>query len=157
MTIPHPSIVYGVQFVVPGKPEGQRRHRSRIVHSGFSTFARQYDPKESVDRKATIQHYAREAMVRASPMTGPVSAEVTAYFACQRSKWRKRDPVPEGWHASKPDSDNVLKSLFDACNGVVYLDDSQVVDVHFRKRRAKQGEPDRLVVRFTEATESDHE
>ena len=31
------------------------------------------------------------------------------------------------WHTSKPDADNVAKAILDACNGVVFRDDSQIV------------------------------
>ncbi|MNQ94958.1 Endodeoxyribonuclease RusA [compost metagenome] len=34
----------------------------------------------------------------------------------------------------KPDADNVLKAVKDAMNGIVYIDDCQVVDFHGRKR-----------------------
>ncbi|WP_175829702.1 RusA family crossover junction endodeoxyribonuclease [Burkholderia cepacia] len=36
----------------------------------------------------------------------------------------------------KPDSDNVVKALKDGMNGVVYVDDGQVVDLWVAKRYA---------------------
>ena len=33
----------------------------------------------------------------------------------------------------KPDVDNILKAFLDAMNGIVYLDDCQVVDLHVKK------------------------
>ena len=35
---------------------------------------------------------------------------------------------------TKPDVDNVIKGLFDACNDVVFKDDKQVVDLTVKKR-----------------------
>ena len=34
----------------------------------------------------------------------------------------------------KPDCDNLIKSILDSLNGVAYKDDSQVTDVHIKKR-----------------------
>ena len=34
----------------------------------------------------------------------------------------------------KPDDDNIAKIVLDACNGIVYLDDKQAVDLIVRKR-----------------------
>jgi Holliday junction resolvase RusA-like endonuclease len=41
--------------------------------------------------------------------------------------------------------DNVIKAIFDACNGVVYLDDKQVVKLSMMKR---YGERDVTTVSF---------
>lgn len=43
-------------------------------------------------------------------------------------------------HTRKPDSDKLARSVFDALTGVVYEDDSQVVDHYVRKRTALIGE-----------------
>lgn len=56
-------------------------------------------------------------------------------------------PIPESWskkrrsaalcgelaHTTGPDSDNCAKALLDALNGIVYDDDSQVVDLRVTK------------------------
>lgn len=45
---------------------------------------------------------------------------------------------------SKPDADNVEKGIFDGMNGVVWVDDVQVVEVSKRKRYAET--PDVVVI-----------
>lgn len=40
------------------------------------------------------------------------------------------------WHVSKPDLDKVIRSVKDACKGIVYADDSQVYAVNAIKRYA---------------------
>jgi Holliday junction resolvase RusA-like endonuclease len=62
--------------------------------------------------------------------------------------------VPESWSGkkrqaaltgslmptTKPDTDNVVKAVFDGCNGVAFKDDVQVVELYVRKRyRATPG------------------
>jgi Holliday junction resolvase RusA-like endonuclease len=39
----------------------------------------------------------------------------------------------------RPDIDNTLKLLLDACNGIVWLDDAQVVEVAVSKLWASRG------------------
>ena len=69
-------------------------------------------------------------------------------------------PVPKSWTeakkrmavtgeirpASRPDIDNLGKALCDACNGIVWVDDSLIVDLHMREY---YGEP-RTVVEVKE-------
>lgn len=43
-------------------------------------------------------------------------------------------PLPTG----KPDVDNLLKFVLDSCNGILYKDDAQVVDLHGIKRYGKE-------------------
>lgn len=61
-----------------------------------------------------------------------------------------RLPIPQSWPkrkqaaalagteypTKKPDADNVIKAIFDALNGVVWHDDTRVVDMVVRKRYA---------------------
>ena len=44
----------------------------------------------------------------------------------------------EGFHTKRPDLDNLAKAVKDALKGVIYADDSQIVEAHLFKR---YGEP----------------
>lgn len=59
---------------------------------------------------------AKAAMRGAGPMEGPVRVEVSVYR-----------PRKSG------DLDNTLKVLLDSMRGVVFVDDSQVVEIHARR------------------------
>lgn len=65
---------------------------------------------------------------------------VMAFF-CPPKSWsqKKRKAALQGvvHHIVKPDLDNVLKAVGDALNGVVYEDDSQIIDCHIRKAYAE--------------------
>lgn len=37
----------------------------------------------------------------------------------------------------KPDSDNIIKIILDALNGIAYHDDSQICSIHFEKKYAE--------------------
>ena len=81
-----------------------------------------------------------------APLEGPLSASMVVQL-----------PVPASWSrkkradalagiirpTSKPDADNYAKAALDAFNQIVFVDDSQVVDLSVRKIYA---ETPRLVV-----------
>jgi Holliday junction resolvase RusA-like endonuclease len=45
-----------------------------------------------------------------------------------RLRWKKR-AMPRCWHASKPDLDNLIKSVKDALKSILWHDDSQVAEL----------------------------
>jgi crossover junction endodeoxyribonuclease RusA len=50
----------------------------------------------------------------------------------------------------KPDADKLLRAVCDSLTGVVYADDSQVIDIRGRKRTAELGEqPGARIVVYT--------
>lgn len=146
-----------IHFEVPTKPKGQPRHRSTVIRRRGGAVAtnangrpmiRQYDPKESVEYKAVIRSFAESAMEGEGPFEGPVSMLVIATFELPKSKHRKRTIPPAIPHTAKPDGDNILKAVKDACSGVVYQDDAQVYCERIIKRVGAQGEAASIKVAF---------
>lgn len=120
-----------VTFDLPGKPHGKARPRfSRIT-------GRTYTPEATREAEGFIRHQAAQAMAGREVMRGAVSAcvEVEVEPPVSFSK-KKRKAALDGevFPTVAPDGDNIMKAIFDACNGVVYLDDKQVVEIRFRKR-----------------------
>lgn len=66
------------------------------------------------------------AMGRREPFTAPLSVAVDFIYARPKSN---KDELP----VTKPDIDNTLKSLFDAGNGIVWVDDKLICEVIARK------------------------
>ena len=111
-------------FTVPVEPRGWARARRH----GNVYFL---DSETIAFRNAVIT-FATQAMRRHAIFGGPVAMTVISIM-----------PVPESWSrtkraaalagtirpASKPDSDNLAKSVADALNKVVYRDDGQIVDL----------------------------
>ena len=118
-----------IQFEIPGKPVGKARARS--TKSGHH-----FTPKKTVYYEKTVALVAEAAMQGQAPWTSPVTLTVSMVCAPADSwpKW-KREGALIGQIAptTKPDLDNVLKSLKDAMNGIVYVDDCQVVSVSMSK------------------------
>jgi len=79
-----------------------------------------------------------------SPITGPVHFALRAQFLPPLS-WskKKRDEAMNAWCISKVDVDNIVKAWSDALNGIVYLDDNQIVSIIASK---KYGPEDVVVV-----------
>ena len=75
---------------------------------------RAYQPKRNVEYRQRVQAAARLAMLKASPMTGELSAVVKLY-----RKYKRTARI-------FGDVDNHLKALFDGLNQIVFLDDSQI-------------------------------
>lgn len=74
---------------------------------------------------------------------GPVRFEAEVYHRRPQRLMRRKDPDGPIKLAHKPDVDNVLKSLMDACNKApLWTDDAQVCSVAVEQFRcAKDGEP----------------
>lgn len=75
---------------------------------------RAYMPKRNQDFRRVVQTAARLAMKNREPLDGEICAVVKVY-----RKW-KRTARQSG------DLDNLVKSLWDGLNGIVFRDDSQI-------------------------------
>jgi len=121
-----------IAFTVYGEPVAQGRPRA----STASGHVRLYDPAKSRDYK----DYVRLAAAEHAPsklLEGPLAVMVTAYRSIPKSFSKKKAAAAEAgevYPTSKPDADNYLKGVKDALKGVMWVDDSQVVDAYARKR-----------------------
>ena len=113
-----------ISFEIPGKPQAKQRPRHG---KGFT-----YTPKETVQ----FENWVRLCFRGQPKLEGALVAELTFQF--QKPKTSKRE-----YPTTKPDSDNLAKSILDSLNGFAYDDDSQVVELHAKK---VYGEPKTIVV-----------
>jgi len=116
-----------IEFTVPALPTAQPRQRHRIINAGGRAFAHNYTPtRDPVNAfKAAVQ-MAVEKAYQGPPLEGPLRMSIV--FVCPRPKnmiWKTK-PMPRVWHDYKFDRDNLMKSLQDAMNKIVFLDDSQI-------------------------------
>lgn len=121
-----------VQFTVYGEPVAQGRPK-------FSTaggFAKAYDPAKSRDYKDYVRLAASEYAPKV-PLEGPIGMVLTVYRSTPKSFSKRRAALAEAGEitpTTKPDVDNYLKGVKDALKGIIWRDDSQVVEVYARKR-----------------------
>jgi len=107
-----------IEFFVPGKPVAKQRPR----FSSRGKFGRAYTPSETVNYEALVKMCASEATRSDLPMESAIG--VTLVIHVDRPKSAPKRVV---YAKKKPDMDNVLKSILDGMNGILYRDDSQVI------------------------------
>ena len=128
---------------IPGVPVA--KGRPRMTRSGHV-----FTPKKTRDYELELKLLARDRMSGCQLFTGPLTVEVHAYLPAPQSwpRWkadRVADVGSKVSHTTKPDLDNLAK-VIDGLNGVVWVDDSQICDLHVYKRYSTQP---RLVVDVT--------
>lgn len=95
-----------------------------------------YDPSKSSDYKDYVRLVAGEKAPDAL-LEGPVGMVLHVYRSIPKSFSKKKTVAAEAGEirpTSKPDADNYLKGVKDALKGVIWRDDSQVVEVLVTKR-----------------------
>lgn len=116
-----------IRFVIWGDPVAQGRPRTAVINGR----PRLYDPEKSRHYKELVRLVAQEARPN-HLIEGPVSLTVRIFkrFPASFSK-RAREQARAGniRPATKPDASNILKAIEDALNGVVWVDDRQIVDL----------------------------
>ena len=91
------------------------------------------------DKQYFEKKCAREEMRKqflCEPLKGPVAISITFHMPIPTgTSQTARRKMIEGdkQHDRKPDVDNLLKYIFDAMNGVIFVDDSQICLVNARK------------------------
>lgn len=108
-----------IELVFHIKPEGKGRPR-------FSRFSRPYTPEKTRIYEDCIKRIAITQMQDKRILQGAISVTVVFFF--QRPDSSKNKCV-----VVKPDLDNLQKGVFDALNGIVWKDDSQIVEVWSQK------------------------
>lgn len=68
----------------------------------------------------------------AQPLPGPLEVHIDVFRARPKSM-TKRERLTLLHPITKPDADNYAKLILDALNGIMWLDDAQVVDLRVRK------------------------
>lgn len=112
-----------------GAPRG--KERPRLTKAGHV-----YTPEKTRDYEAALKYAAKEAMGDRAPLDGPleISLEIVVPIAVswpkkRQSAARRGTELP----TKKPDLDNFMK-VIDACNLVLWVDDSQIVKASLNKR-----------------------
>ena len=136
-----------IKFRVQADPVAQGRPRLTTIGG----MARAFDPKKSKDWKAFIKDVALKAMHdcgHVDPLQGPLCARMRFGFALPKSQYRKRTPRIRTWHTNRPDIDNLVKGILDACESVVFMTDTQITKLVVDKIICAQGEAPFVAVSY---------
>ena len=120
-----------VDFWVKGQPVGKGRPR-------FTRQGRAYTPQKTRDYEHKLATAASDAMqdLGLEPATGKCRVYLLAQFEIPKSWSKKRKEAATRGEIipGRPDIDNLIKAILDACNGVTFEDDAQVEKVMATKR-----------------------
>ncbi|WP_313151348.1 RusA family crossover junction endodeoxyribonuclease [Enterococcus sp.] len=121
-------------FTVPGEPVPQGRPK-------FTTkpFVRAYDPPKSAAYKKLVAAYASRVKPT-TPLEGDLFVKIDVYKGSLKSFSKKKLEQAEAKSLrprTKPDADNYAKGPLDACKGILWKDDGQVVDLLVSKYYSK--------------------
>jgi Holliday junction resolvase RusA-like endonuclease len=121
-----------VTFKVDGTPVP--KGRARYARRG--NFISTYTPEKTRTYETLIKDAAIEAMGASEPLETPVSLYLYIRVPIPKSCTKRRlEAIDNGSEkpTKKPDASNILKSVEDGMNGVVYHDDSQIINIHVTK------------------------
>jgi Holliday junction resolvase RusA-like endonuclease len=88
------------------------------------------------DYEALVMDAASDAMGSSEPLETPVAFYLYIHMPIPKSYSKKlRQDCLDGIEKpiKKPDWDNIAKAVTDALNGIVYVDDCQIVTAHVKK------------------------
>ena len=122
-----------IRIVVTGHPVGKGRARTVRLPNGVS---HSYTPAKTKRWEQDAREQARAAMGKRPPVSGPVILSMAVGFVVPQSwpAWKREAALAAHvCHTTRPDLDNVVKAVKDAFNGVVWLDDCQVDQIHATK------------------------
>jgi len=123
--------MFHVTFKVDGQPRG--KGRPRFARRG--AFVSTYTDAKTVAYEDTVRQAAKKSMGSSEPLKTALDAFIYISFAVPLSYSKKRkEACLNGFYTKKPDIDNVGKLILDSCNNVVYVSDSQIVNLYVTKR-----------------------
>ena len=132
-------------FEVEGKIKGKGRPR----FSKFGNFVKAYTPADTASYENLIKVQFR-LDCGDWYSESPLKMKITAIHGIVKSASKKdkaRMLNGEIKPTKKPDADNIVKIICDALNGVAYKDDTQVVELEFKKL---YGEQEKVIVEIAE-------
>lgn len=121
------------KIIVPGPPVAKGRARS-VVRCGHIAH---YTPRKTVQYENLVRFSAQQVIGQSSILVGPIALKVSAYMTIPKS-WAKSKKEESNagkvLPTSRPDLDNIVKSVKDGLNGIAWLDDAQVTTIVASKR-----------------------
>lgn len=126
-----------------GKPRGKERPKFYRGHAITPKNTKEYEELLARTWKIHKCGYFGEK---------PIKVSIKAYFLVPKSYTKKKKLlIALGMlFPGKPDVDNIAKIVLDGLNKVAYKDDSQVVDLHCKKRYTFSQEREGIIVDIKE-------
>lgn len=126
-----------IKLVIYGEPVAQGRPRFARV----GKYVHTYDPQKSKNYKQLVRFWVTQQLKKIEgfkPLEKALYVDLTFWLPIPIS-WSKKKRIDADNGIIRPisrnagDADNLFKSL-DALNGLLWVDDSIITDLHIRKR-----------------------
>ena len=125
-----------VEFFVP---EIRGKGRPRLTRNGHA-----FTDEKTRNYENLVKLLAMQAMEKAGATVTdkPVKATINAYFEIPKSYTKKKlQAIFDGEiKPAKPDIDNIIKSLLDGCNKIIFKDDVQIFAITATKNYINQSQ-----------------
>lgn len=132
-----------IKIVVDAIPVAQPRQRHAIIAGHVTNYTPDDHPVNSF--KASIVYSARK-MYQGPVIDEPIEVTIIAVFPRTKNKIFKKFPMNREWKTTKPDVDNIQKSVYDALNGVLWRDDSLICSASTQKYIADGEENPKVII-----------
>lgn len=119
-----------IHIHIPAVPVAQPRQRHAVMGGSVRSYMLNTHPIAAF--KASVRLAASQAY-SGPPMDGPLIVSLVFVFPRPKGMVWKRREMPRAYKVGRPDADNLAKSVLDSLNGLLWIDDSQVVDLRVRK------------------------
>ena len=142
-----------MEIVIYGEPVPQGRPK----FASYGGHVHAYDPQKSKNYKQLVRFWVTQYLKKLdgfTPYENALCVDLTFYLGIPTS-WSKQKRIQASQGVirpiKKPDTDNLIKSVTDACSGLLWVDDCIITDLSARKRYT--GELARVVIKITEVKE----
>ncbi len=142
-----PTTLDSVTFSVPGAPRGKARPHARA----FMGKVQRFKDSKTVAYESLVKLYASDIMENFERIDDPVSVQIDVFIEPVASTKRAQYAqmiAGQIMPTKAPDLDNIVKSILDGCNGVVFRDDVLVVKLGATKLYAIDSRVDVTVTRI---------
>lgn len=132
-----------LEFTIEGNVQAQQRPR----FSRQGGFVKTYDPPESAKYKKYVAEVAEQYKLQ-ELIDSPIRLTIDVYIQIPKSYTKKkRQQIENGElvHIKKPDVDNLAKGIKDGITGVLWTDDSLIVELTVRKHYSDNPRAELLV------------
>ena len=125
-----------MEIVIYGEPVPQGRPK----FASFGGHVHAYDPAKSKNYKQLVRFWVTQYLKKLDgfkPYENALCVDLTFYVGIP-SSWSKKKRMEAANGVIRPvsrnDLDNLYKSVTDAVNGLLWVDDGIITDAHIRKR-----------------------
>jgi Holliday junction resolvase RusA-like endonuclease len=137
-----------VEIIIPGAPVA--KPRAKGFYNKKTHQMHHYYKNDKVLRSFEQLIKLKAEPLFPQPLSCPIC--ISIHFLLPRPKgmmWKKKD-MPRVPNPHRPDIDNCIKTVIDSLNGIAYLDDGQITEIHAKKEYHAGNEGPKTIIKIEE-------